>query len=334
MSEGADYDPGPWRSTTFKDAENYYTNVHAGRSYAKATKAKKTVKDLLPESLTTNSPYPLILAGDETSSMSGWPGIIFAKLGLMDNERKFYYDDSAEVSFAAIGDAQNGETYPLQVRPFAKGIEMKTRVEELVMENKGGGNDGETYELLPLYLLHNFSAPFAVIKPVVILIGDEAPLDEITIDIAEEYAHVKLDKTVKTSDVFKEAQKKFAIYVILKPYGSDGTLEPMDNETAGFYARWVKLVGKDHIALLASPERVVDVILGILAKESGRIDYFREEIEGRQERDKVDTVYKALETIHKLGPGNPPKSKRGGSTLHMPLTGKSAKPLLPGGGKK
>ena len=45
---------------------------------------------------------------------------------------------------------------------------------------------------------------------------------------------------------------------------------------------------------------MVDVIFGILAKDTGRVDYFRKEIEARQKAGQVKTVYKALETVHAL----------------------------------
>ena len=104
----------------------------------------------------------------------------------------------------------------------------------------------------------------------------------------------------------------------------------------GFGPRlWGRLIGEDHIADRQDPERVVDVIFGILAKETGRVDYFRSEIEGRQTPVQVSTTYKALGTVHAkvdspdgdsldvLG-----SAGKGKSTMHKPTGGKAAKGLL------
>ena len=76
-------------------------------------------------------------------------------------------------------------------------------------------------------------------------------------------------------------------------------------------------MGEDHVVELPDAKRVVDVIFGILARETGRIEYFREEIEGRQDPDQVKTVYKSLATIHKLPAAGKPVD-RGNSILKLP----------------
>jgi hypothetical protein len=72
---------------------------------------------------------------------------------------------------------------------------------------------------------------------------------------------------------------------------------------------------------------VVDVIFGILAKETNKIDYFKDEIEGRQRPDQVDTVYKSLKTIHAL-PAEV-KDSGGKSVFRNPVKGNKTKRLLP-----
>ena len=93
---------------------------------------------------------------------------------------------------------------------------------------------------------------------------------------------------------------------------------------------WAKLIGEDRIAFLPEADRVVDVIFGLLARETGRIDYFAKELEGRQRPDQVKTVMKSLATVHAA---STPASKRkrlprGASKLHKPAKGaKKTKPL-------
>ena len=63
---------------------------------------------------------------------------------------------------------------------------------------------------------------------------------------------------------------------------------------------WSALLGEDHIAMLSDPERVVDVIFGIMAKEAKKISYFKKELEGRQTPAQVKTVMTSLSTVHTL----------------------------------
>ncbi len=304
MSESGDYSPGVWAGHDFSSARRAYDS-HVGRSYADATAAGKVTKDLIPDSVTTNSTSPLIVVVDETGSMGEWPKIMFSKLPYLEHETKEYLGDDAEFCFCAIGDAHNGETYPLQVRPFAKGLELEKRLKELIIEGNGGGQGTETYELAALYALKNIKMPKAI-KPIIIFIGDEKCYNVVSKDMAETYCNVKLEKAMPTSDIFKALQDKMSVYFIQKSYGSgSGRSNNVSDDDRSCFNHWKNLVGEDHIAVLPSADRVVDVIFGILAKETGRIAYFEQELEDRQLADKggqakVDMVYKSLVTIHQI----------------------------------
>ncbi len=67
--------------------------------------------------------------------------------------------------------------------------------------------------------------------------------------------------------------------------------------------KWETLLGADHISVLPKPDRVVDVIFGIMAQQAGKVDYFKEELKDRQlpdkdGKEKVDTVMESLKTVH------------------------------------
>jgi hypothetical protein len=247
----------------------------------------------------------VIVVVDETGSMGEWPKVMFSKLPYLEHETKEYLGDDAEFCFMAIGDATNGEKYPLQVRPFAKGLDLKTRLDELVIEGQGGGSGSETYEIAALFAAEKIDMPKAI-KPIIIFIGDELTYDTISRDNAENLCGIKTEKPIVTSDVFKKLKEKMAVYFIQKSYGSgSGSGNTISERDRSAHSSWAKLVGEDHIAVLPSADRVVDVIFGILAKETGRIAYFENELEDRQLADKdgkskVDMVYKSLVTIHKI----------------------------------
>lgn len=311
MSESGDYSPGDWKGYDFDNARKAY-DVHVGRSYNEAKKDNKRVSDLIPLCLETNSPAPLVILCDVTGSMGNWPAVIFSKLPYLDNECKEYLGEDMEVSFAATGDMQ--DSYPLQVRAFHKGRELETQLKELVIEGGGSGPESahEAYELAALYYSRNVKMPQAK-HPILIFIADEFFHDTIDQQLAK-VGHIDIKKTHNTMDVFEELKKKFAVYVIRKPYsGADDEINK----------QWTMALGEDHIAMLDDPSRVVDVIFGILAKETDKIKYFKQEIEERQNAGQVATVYKSLKTIHML-PEDASKS-----VMHTTLKGKLTKKLLP-----
>ena len=337
MSESGDYSPGVWAGHDFSSARRAY-DVTAGRSYDAAVSAGKAAKDLIADNVKTDSTAPVIVVVDQTGSMGEWPKIMFSKLPYLEHETQEYLGPDAEFCFMAIGDAHNGEQYPLQVRPFAKGLDLKKRLEELVIEGQGGGQHTETYELAALFAAERVSMPKAI-KPIIIFIGDEEPYDTISKDHALNLCGVKTEKTQTTKSVFDKLKDKMAVYFIQKSYGGGGSANSISSDDRSTHNAWSNLLGDDHIAVLPSAERVVDVIFGILAKETNRIAYFEQELEYRQLKDtggdkKVDMVYKSLVTIHKIpehvrdvtkGTG---KSVMRKSVKNSTANGKTMKPLI------
>ena len=311
MSEAGDYSPSGWDGHDFDSARRSYKSYAAG-SYSKAVNRGVTVKDLVPVKLSTESENPVVVDTDQTGSMGEWPATMFSKLPYLEHEAKTeYMGKDVEISWGAIGDASNNEDYPLQARPFAKGTALATRLKEIVLEGKGGGSTQESYELTALYYARNVEMPNAV-RPLFIFIGDESPYPYVDPEQAKTFAHVNLQERIKTSQVFKELQQKFSVYFIQKPYNderlSDGSLT---GTTKRVHEDWAELVGEDHIALLADPGRVVDVIFGIMAREAGKVRYFKKELTDRQKPDQVKTVNTALRTIHALPPASESKRKLG-----------------------
>lgn len=325
MSESGDYSPAPWSAQhDFANARQAY-DQHAGRSYDTAVAAGKTATDLLPESLTTNSDAPLSVDCDETGSMGEWPATIFSKLPYLYHEAKTeYLGKGVEISFGAFGDANCQEKFPAQARPFGKEAELETRLKELVIEGGGGGNGGESAELLALYRANCVFMPKAVNTPVHIIITDEKPFQQVSkADAAR--VHVKLQKPmISTEEIFEALKIKYSVYLILKPYEPNASDDNAMNREVR--ACWRKYIDDDHVAYLPDPQRVMDVILGILARETGRLDYFRGEIEGRQTPAQVATTYKALTTVHALGAGTKGQKK-------LPARGAGAPSTMFGGGR-
>lgn len=315
MSESGDYSPGDWKGYDFNDARKTY-DKHVGRSYTDAKVVNKKAADLVPKSISTESTAPLTILVDVTGSMGDWPAVMFSKLPYMDNECKEYLGEDFELSFAAVGDA-NSDEYPIQIRPFAKGRDMEAQLKELVIEGNGGGQCHESYELTALYYARNAEMPNAK-RPIMIIIGDEGFYDKVTSDHAK-LAHVKLGSELKTTTLFEELKEKYSVYLIRKPYSS--------GDDKYIQKKWEDLIGKEHIAILPAADRVVDVIFGILAQEKDKVAYFKAEIEERQRKEQVDTVYKSLKTIHAI-PAVAADDGSGKSKMHTNMKGTKTKKLL------
>lgn len=295
MTEDGNYNPGPWNSRTYTQRKEDI-DQHAGRSYEEARRSGVKLSDLVPESISTDSSCPLIVVNDQTGSMGIWPKKMYEKLPYMQHEVKIYLGEDNEICWAAIGDANNDnpvEKYPLQFMPFAKDLLLEESLANIKHEGEGGGTGMETYELAALYLLHNCHTPNAA-RPIVIFIGDEKPYPTIDPATALRVARVHLEKRIATKDVFESLKRKFEVFIIRKPYyvGAGGDFESVVDRA--IHAEWADLLGEDHVYNLGNPQRVVDVIFGILAKWTKRGAYFKEEIEHRQKELQVAEVYQVV----------------------------------------
>lgn len=302
MTESGDYVPAPhWSGHDFASARRVYDDK-IKHTFSDAVKKNITAESLLPESLETNSSWPMIIVCDVTGSMSDWPATIFSKLPYLEHEGKEYLGEDMEISFSAVGDA-NDDKYPLQVQPFAKASDLKTNLEKLIHERGGGGTKQESYDLAALYYLHNCECPEAIHKPIMIFIGDEGLYEYVSKEQAELFAKTKLESRISLNSVFEELTEKFSVYLIRKPYRISLNENVISGDDQIIENQWRELLGSDRIVSLPGAERVVDVIFGILAKETDRSDYFEKELKDRQLKDKdgdkkVEIVMKSLKTIY------------------------------------
>ena len=309
MSEmGGSYDPGPWQGWNYKSARKAHVDNTAGRGYGSVGKSRApsmggitnrrsiNIDEHVPDRVETDSKYPLVIACDGTGSMGTFPETIFRKLPFLDRHGVDDYLPDAKISFAMIGDART-DRYPFQAQDFCRGTDMQEALNKLIIERGGGGNDKESYDLALLYYLRNCELP-AAIRPVFIMICDEGLYNTVDPKWASTFAKTDIEKPMLTKTLFDEIKQKFSFYCVRKRYGTV-TGDKMDRREANIHNQWVELVGADRIAILDDPNRIVDVILGILAYETGKEDDFTKELEWRQTDDQVKTVKKSLVTIGK-----------------------------------
>lgn len=329
--ETSDYDPGDWKGYDFKSARAHY-DVHVGRSYADAVSKSVDVNTLVPESIKTNSTSPLVICCDVTGSMGTFPATIFSKLPYLDLEGKEYLGDDMEICFAAVGDVFS-DKYPLQVREFTTGTKMKEELESLIIEKGGGGQYMESYDIAAHYFANNCEMPKAV-NPLFIFIGDEGLYDFLDMEAAGTWSKSKPQSRMDVKQVINDLKKKFTVYLIRKPYGTTVT---STNEMSGLdlkiQTQWEELLGADHVCILPDANRAVDVIFGILARETNRIDYFRDELKDRQGKDKdgdvkIAVVLKSLHTVHSIKKLPAPKDHNKSVTKKRKDDGYTSKPLV------
>jgi hypothetical protein len=328
MSESSDYTPAPWAAGhDFASARRGYMDKVVGRGAVAPETVGLTINTLAPDKLICQAENPLIIVCDVTGSMGEWPGVIFSKLPYLEFEGKEYLGQDMQIAFAAVGDADKHDKYPLQVQPFAEGAKLKVSLEKLIIEGGGGGGGEESYDLAALYFARNCECPNAIRKPILIFIGDEGIYNYCAKESAEQWAKVKTDKRIDVGEVFKELTSKYAVYVVRKLYG--GTEDNPSSQDQAIRTQWVGYLGEDHVVNLPIADRVVDVIFGILAKETGRLNYFRKELEDRQGKDKggkakIEVVLKSLRTVH--SPASIKKLPAGtGKSVTRRKTGATAK---------
>lgn len=326
MSESGDFNPGYWKGHDFTSARKSY-DAHVGRSYGDAVRDGKAIKDVLPEAITTNSPAPLVILCDVTGSMGEWPATIFSKLPYLELEAQEYLGKEMEIAWGAVGDAFS-DKYPVQMRQFTKGTALKDELKQLIIEGGGGGGARESYELAALYCARNVQMPKAI-NPICIIIGDEGFYDTINKDDGKNYAFASLTSRAKTSEIFDELKRKFSVYLIRKHYGCSGADGKMSGQDLSIHKQWEKALGPDRVLILPEAGRVVDVIFGILANETNKIDYFKDELKDRQTPNQIKTVMKSLETVHMIPEGEEPKLlKSGKSVMNRTSKTKKTKSLL------
>jgi hypothetical protein len=306
MAESGDYTPAPWAAAhDFASVKRDYADRVVARGAVDPVSIGLSPNDIVPESLISNAEAPLIIGLDTTGSMGTWPATICSKVPYLEHEGKDYLGQDLEVSFFSIGDHTNHEKYPLQVRPFVKGAELKDSIEKIIHERGGGGDSEESYELGGLYYARNCECPNAIRKPLMIFIGDEGIHSVLTESDASTYCKTSIKGRLTPPEIFAELRQKFEVYIIRKPYNCSANSSSPANDK--IQQQWESLLGADHVVSLPEPERVVDVIFGILGIYTGRYDDFVKELQERQGKDK-DGAHKINVVLNSLKSARDPKA--------------------------
>ncbi len=309
MSESANY--RPWIGHDMSSSRTIYREtVIDRRSYdepkSSGKSSKNSSKDVIkeiakrvsvPEYIETQSKYPIIFLFDITGSMKGSPAVFFEKVPMISQYiENDYFEKGAEICIIAFGDAKC-DNLPLQVFNFAIDRKLKETLMEIDFKEKGGGSGlCETSEQALLYVLKNIKMTNAV-RPVVFLVTDEKSYDSVSVSSAQKHAKVDLQQEISTKEICHQLMEKCELFILRKIYDtSSSDIETNEN----IHEHWKNLVGDDRISVMETPDRLADITFGILAKVTGKLEYFKKEIEERQRPDQVLSTYHSLSNI--LGP--------------------------------
>lgn len=352
MPETNDFQPESWQGQeTFAESQRRYQEEAEQRRKDAEAKSKKEVeaqvRHLLPKSISTESENPNVIIWDGTSSTGDTPAILYSKMSYYHNEVKAYRGPKSETSFGSFGDILNSnnersnEKFPLQARPFAKGAALRTRLDEIIIERGGGGQRYESIELILLYYARNAQMPNVPKnkRAPLILMTDERARDHVTPEGAALVHTTIRGSILSTSDIFRELNEKFSVYVVLQPYHLHADEENPANKE--ILQDWQGYLPPERIAHLEDPRRIVDIFFGILAKESDMVNEFWKELRERQTPEQVEAVKHALRTVLPFSENEKKESSQAkndvskkvavsisDSKMHQPLTGADAEDLL------
>lgn len=164
-----------------------------------------------------NNQTPIIVALDVTRSRGEDTKIVYEKLPMFIGQiiMKDYVPGPA-ISFAAIGDATDGDKAPLQVGQF----EADNRLDEVLgrfwIEEGGGGSGQESYELAAYFynrtnlVQHKQTGK----KAFCFFIGDEGYYPTVSREQVKEIIGDDIPEDLDSVEVFRQLQERFHVFFI------------------------------------------------------------------------------------------------------------------------
>lgn len=158
---------------------------------------------------------PIVVAMDVTSSRGDDSKILYDKLPMFFGQLmlKGYVEDT-KLSFAAIGDATDGDAAPIQISDFADGDKLDDWLKNLWLEEGGGGSGKESYELTAFYYAHH--CELACLqkgkKGIFFITGDEGFYDKVVKDQVNSLIGDPIECDADTSQVFQRLKSKFEVF--------------------------------------------------------------------------------------------------------------------------
>ena len=278
---------------------SYDRDVYSGSSYSSwgtssisKSKLNSTYLDdsVQPNGkiITSNTKNPIIIALDVTGSNIDFARLVYDKMPMFYGqiiEQGYLKKDDFDIAFLGIGDAYT-DSYPLQLTDFAKGIEIDSWLEKLVLEGGGGGQQKESYELGAQYLLKNCEFDKDA-NPLLFFIGDEAPYPEVKKRQCDSF-DIECEKDY---DPFPNLNKKFKnnVFMFLNKYCGREFKDVITKE-------WINRLPNEHTRKVLEEKSIIDMFLGVIALKNGRTlkSYETDMLNRGQTKQRLENVRESL----------------------------------------
>lgn len=249
----------------------------------------------------------VIVALDVTGSMASVVKTIHATLPtLMGLLLRGNYLADPQILFCAVGDA-TCDRVPLQVGQFESGEEMEGDLSRVFLEQGGGGQKTESYELAAYLAARKTSIDCwekRGRRGYMFFIGDELPYPKLKKAEVDRLIGAGLEVDVPVEELFRELQERYTVFYVLPVDASHGS----DREVS---ARWEKLVGVEHVLRLEKADGVAALIATQIGLCEGVAD-----ADTAAKHLEANGVEKAL--AHTVVSATSKSSRGGSSVVKMP----------------
>lgn len=244
---------------------------------------------LEPRVLKFTAKWAVIFCVDTTASMREWPREIFDRLGTLCTELSAILHDPVQVLFIGFGDIPKcGDKF--EVTPIGSGPELLGYLAVLDKDGDGGGNEVESSDLCLEFAARMLDTSecsgtfqFIITDEKVAAMTDFGHLAPWT-DTRGKKVEPRL-----LAGVVRDLKIKQDTFAIIKPYGDVPDLkEGQDPDflyASGFTKQvldhWGEVLGTEWVAKLWDKRRLVDVVVGCIAKRVGKYAEFVSRLESR-----------------------------------------------------
>lgn len=255
---------GSWNSGSYHSSKT--TRAAAGVDDFTYTKTATSVHSNLDPRRINSKPFgklesrdstehpnsnPVFVAFDVTGSNSARAVDAQKRLpNLMDLLNKYMSDP--QVAVAANDDYKVEGRNAIQISDFESDNRVDDHIRNIWLVNDGGGNDGESYDLL-LYAAARKMVLDSVEKRgkkgYMFMYADEPIFDHVSKSEVKDIYTDDIELDIPIAEIIEEARMNFDIFVIWPKGGYDHARE-----------QYIKLFGEDHVLELQHPNLICELI--------------------------------------------------------------------------
>lgn len=289
---GSSYDRDIYKESSSSSWSSSYSGSSSfGASDISEAKLSSTSLDssMLPNGkiLKSTAKSSIIIVLDVTGSNIDFARVVYDKMPMFYGqiEQKGYLKDF-EISVCAVGDSRY-DNYPLQIANFAKGTEIDSWLEKLVLEGNGGPWGCESYELAAYYLLKNTNFENGS-QPIIFFIADEEP-----------YPTLERSEVEKIGLTFNQISNPF---VELRKKVKDNVFGLINKPRRNVLPTWKSLLAPQHTIEIKEEKSIIDLMLGIISMISSTrtLDTYKLDMLNRgQTHARIANVSSSLDGLSK-----------------------------------